>query len=66
MFIISVNFKDTKMVDHILESSLDVQSFLTHFMSVLARVKTVPTLFSILKKDNSVNFFRVYGPLQVY
>ena len=27
MFYISINFKDTKKVGHILESSLDVQSF---------------------------------------
>ena len=35
MFNYLVNFKDAKKVDHITESSLDLQSFLMHFMSFI-------------------------------
>ena len=40
MFNISVNFKDTKKVDQILESSLDFQSFLDGLYINYRKLKT--------------------------
>ena len=40
MFNISVNYKVTKKADPILESSLDVESFLMYFMSFINHQKS--------------------------